>query len=487
MLNQARWLHVAFWTAFAVLCTLLLLTRFSHLGHRSLWADEIAPARIASVPAGDMTATLKTINQPVPPGFGAALRPAYWLAGDGEAALRTPVAMAGVLLALVLALGLARRQPYTGLLAGALIAVSPVLVAYSRELKQYIFGALTTALLLVLLPAAREKKRALYMLGAVGAIGCWLDYGAALPTAAVLLVLLVDAVRKRRDDVKHVLASGALCAASFALLFVFFLLEQTRLAGLYTYHHEAMARAPWSALAGFFVFITQWNGWPLLAVVAGIGVVRWLRRENGLTAAFALVSLALAVVVNSLKLYPFYGRLSLWAAPLFWMAVAAGWTWPLAEPQVKVWIKVALAAMLVTVVAAGAYPALNGTVAHPELQELEELRPVVQQLAKLSEEQPLETVWVYRGARWAWQWYSDKTPVHADQVIIDSRNDHSLAHLDEQFASLTDGSLWLIFSHYRNDCGPIVQHLLDRGGQARAKIERTGAQALLVEFSAPSP
>jgi len=133
-------------------CLLLLLVvalaaalRCTTLSFQSLWLDEGYTLVEAGRPWGELLAALFDPRQGYPLYIlGMKLWSAAW--GTGEAALRWPSALAGVgAVPLLYVLGRRLFGRSTGLLAGLLLALSPLAIWYSQEAKAY-----ALALLLIL-------------------------------------------------------------------------------------------------------------------------------------------------------------------------------------------------------------------------------------------------------------------------------------------------------------------------------------------------
>ena len=120
------------------------LTRFWRLDYHSIWFDEaVSLAWAASDPDYTWRVTFQLVEEKHPPVYYLLLH--YWQAlgawvglGQNDAYLRALGSLLGVLTVLGLML-LARRLSGrgVGLLAGLLVALSPVLVWYSQELRMF--------------------------------------------------------------------------------------------------------------------------------------------------------------------------------------------------------------------------------------------------------------------------------------------------------------------------------------------------------------
>jgi hypothetical protein len=140
-----------------------LAVRASRLGD-SLWADEIYTWRVASLGLRD--AVLHADQ--TPPLHAAVLHLWMQAAGDSEAALRFPSAVAGALAA-GLAVPVARRwlDEWGAILAGLLVAFHPGLVLMGQEARSYaffaLFGTASWWLWLKLADGAGPRVRAAYV------------------------------------------------------------------------------------------------------------------------------------------------------------------------------------------------------------------------------------------------------------------------------------------------------------------------------------
>jgi uncharacterized protein (TIGR03663 family) len=176
-----RW--APFWAAFAV----ALVFRLVALGDRPLHHDE---GMIASLIA-DLLDGYRfrydpaRLHGPFPFFFGA---PALWLLGPGETALRLPVALASAFL-IPLLLPLRRHLGMAGVTAAAwLLAVSPSLVYYGRDLIPETYLVFFTLALVAAVSVWLETRRSVALfLAAASASLMFTVKETALLTVATLL------------------------------------------------------------------------------------------------------------------------------------------------------------------------------------------------------------------------------------------------------------------------------------------------------------
>lgn len=119
--------------------------RFVLLDARELFRDEAASWLLARMPWGDIIPS--SSSEPYPPLFAFALKACIGILGDGQAALRTLSATAGVAMVAVTwawarqAIGV--RAAY---LAAGLVALSPLAIANAREARMYALESLFAVL-----------------------------------------------------------------------------------------------------------------------------------------------------------------------------------------------------------------------------------------------------------------------------------------------------------------------------------------------------
>jgi uncharacterized membrane protein len=168
-------------------CAAALLLRLFHLGHQSLWIDEVVTWQSAG---GLHPVTLRhflvNVHGPL---HQFVLFVWMRLAGDSEFALRLPSALAGVALVPAFA-GLARRLlgPRAGVPAAWIAALSPFLVWYGQEARNYSFAILFATL--AAWAAVRWHQRAGRADGLLFVLAAWLGLLSNLNVALVLPVLL---------------------------------------------------------------------------------------------------------------------------------------------------------------------------------------------------------------------------------------------------------------------------------------------------------
>jgi hypothetical protein len=310
--------------------------RLMDLQARNLWTDEawVALAVLKNSP-GEVLAAGKS----TPPFYLLVLWALTQVFGGSEAVLRSLSFCFGlgtVLLFYLLARSL--TDVPTSLLGLAAITFSPIMVYFSKELKQY-SGDAFFAVLLVLLSErlrARGGRKGWLELGLAGGLGLGFSHSLVFVLPTVLTALWLALPNRPRGRIA-LLALG--WGAAFVLLYFMFFRHQVD-PDLVDYWSQdfpdfsgLLAFLGWLAGAlhrylDYFLgeYGTFW-GAPLLV----IGFVYLIRQGQGLACLYLAGPLLLALGAATLHRYPFmahYGgsRLMLFSAPLLYLVVAAGGT-----------------------------------------------------------------------------------------------------------------------------------------------------------------
>ena len=345
--------------AIPLLCTLAgLAARLHGLGSKPFWLDEVTTLRRASLPFWAMVRDALSFHH----------LPAYFVItswflpfGNDELALRLPAALFGGLscgLAAMVAGEIAGAGP--ALLAGTLMAVSPIEVQYGQEARSYTLVICAVLLALHgLVGLLRDPARASRpWRDRDGVRGAWLAYG--LGTAGGLLVLgvalwwllianlAVAAIAWRQPGLPRAfrrrwLAVQAATVAVTAPGFVAMVLLVERAHGTFqsgldwipplSWHHVGTGLASLymlrvSSLIADRLFATAmpWFG-PLVLLLAALGIVVLLRRRDRRTAlalGVATVALPLVTALVSLVEPLFMPRYVLWSTGPFLVLAGIG-------------------------------------------------------------------------------------------------------------------------------------------------------------------
>jgi hypothetical protein len=387
--------------AVALIFGVAVFFRLYELGSRNLWTDEAWVALAAMQP------TVKealAAGQSTPPFYLLTVWALVQLWGHGEAALRSLSCLFGVG-TLVLVWRFSRRlaEVPAALLALTAVAFSPIMVYYSKELKQYSGDAFFAVLVLWLAERLRTRQGvgdwlALALAGVVG-LGFSQPLVFTLPVAgAVLWFALPRASRLRLAALGGV---WLLAAAGYYLLFIRREIDPELVAYWTQDFPDLSGLLPFSRWLGpafyryFWYFLGEWGViWGPLLLAAGMGVM--VRRGRARVLAYLGGPLLLAFAAACLHRYPFmahYGgnRLMLFSAPVLYLLVATGawgvFAW--LREQRQVWLALTLTGLLL--VALNPWAGLQENLS--PLNNREEIQPLVAYLE--ANQQPQDLIYVY--------------------------------------------------------------------------------------------
>jgi hypothetical protein len=437
-----------------------LMFRLADLGARNLWTDEawLALAALKAGPAEALAA-----GQSTPPWYLLTVWALAQVFGSGEAVLRSLSLILGMG-AVLLMWPLARRLAPGGAawLGLAAVAGSPVLVYFSKELKQYSGDAFFAMLLALLAERCRERptRSRLALLTAAGSVGLGFSHPLVFILPVVLAVLSFSLPRPWRGGLA---LTGLLWGAAFLGYYHFFFSRQVD-PGLLTYWAQdfpdftgVAAFCTWlgGALARYFHYFFGDGGlwWAPPLLLAGLVSLHLQGRPRLLL--YWAGPLLVAFVAAALHRYPFMGhyngsRLMLFSAPFLYLGVAAGaatgltWLWG----RQRLLAGAAAAALVlslnpVAVVRENLHPSMNRR----------QIKPLVDRLAR--EAGPRDYVYVYYYATYPVKYYLPdcqgrvgwgKSCVERGLIIDDDEDDED----EDQFPA----RVWLIAAHF-----PDVAHM----------------------------
>jgi hypothetical protein len=471
---------------------------------RSLWMDEIfLAANVANRGLWDLVSAPLDYGQGAPPGFLAIQRLVVVLLGDSEAMLRLCPFVAGLLsLPLLLRLAHALLPRGAACLAMALFALSPSLVFYSSEAKQYgmdVFVILVLCGLVIHAGPGVFTTRRRVALAIAGGAAVWFSHAAIFALSAIAVALLwtdLDGRGPFRRRVRRLLPVAVPWAVSFALNYAVSLRALAANQNLHNYWSQGFPPADGSLgrtltwlvqhVVAFFRFpagihlppagaeVVSWSvslpGVLLLAFAIGCGVA--FRRE-GRWVPIA-VPFGLALLAASIRQFPFSGRLILFLAPLAFLLVAAG--------VAEAWRRRRLVGAVLAGFILLPY-ALMGLHGAGSPIELEETRPLLEHIRDRHESG--DRVYVYRGASPAYQWYAPRLGLDDLQAFHGGKPRGEGHHPHAEMDTLAGGGrTWIVFTHVMNLEGVSEDSLiLERlAGKGTLLEEKRAAGASLYLF-----
>ena len=320
--------------ALMVIFGLAVLFRLADLGGRNLWTDEAWVALAALQPTpGEVLAAGKS----TPPLYLLTLWAAAKLWGGSEAVLRSLSLCFGLGTVLLFwPLSRALVSLPASLLGLAMVAVSPVMVYYGKELKQYSGDAFFAVLVFLLVERLRTRPegRAWPVLAVAGLLGLGFSHALifSLPVAGAVLWFTLPATRRPR-----LMLLGTLWTLAFAVYYLLFYRHQVdqNLVAYWAQNFPDFSglrpfllwlAASWSRYLKYF--LGDWGVvWGLPMLLAG----GWVLGRQGSTRALFYLGgpLFLALGAAALHRYPFMpnylgNRLMLFSAPLLYLLVATG-------------------------------------------------------------------------------------------------------------------------------------------------------------------
>jgi hypothetical protein len=479
------------WVPLALLLLGAQMRIFQWWSARSLWLDEALIAR--SLVSRDYVGLVAEPLQ------GDQAGPVLWLwstrlaldvLGDGERALRLVSLLAG-LATLAFTWLLARR-----LLPDVLVPVavgigvlSPSLLYFSNEVKPYSLDAAVVLGLVLLAVRSRDDVR---LLALAGAVAVWASFASVFVLTGLSVVLVLDALRQRglAAAVRAALwLSAWLVSLGTSYALVLHRLRDSEILSTfwdYTFPDGSADLPTW--LLRRSIALTQnplhLSLWPLALLLLGIGWWRIARRDPR-AATLALAGIPVAYLAAALSAYPFADRLALWVVPLGAVALAA-----VLPPAVDRALPLMLGAV-----------ALTATVAPMATQSLPQVTQVLQrnELRQVMEElkdarQPGDLVIVDIPAKAPYDFYTGLTGVGRDGVILFATTEEVGGVCNDKAALLTGRfatqRVWVVFAHQLEDTDRLgtredMLARIEDVSNVRRTIARFGAKAVLFDPTAP--
>jgi 4-amino-4-deoxy-L-arabinose transferase-like glycosyltransferase len=311
-----------------------VLFRLTDLGTRCLWTDEawVALAALESSPAAALAAGKST-----PPFYLLGVWAAVKLWGNSEAVLRSLSFCFGVgTVALFWLLARTLTSLSASLLSLALVAGSPIMVYYAKELKQYSGDAFFAVLVLLLTERLRGRggEKGWTLLFLAGALGLGFSHALIFTLPIIGIFLWFGLPSSRRLGV---ILLGGLWALSFAALYWLFLRHQVD-PELVAYWAPGFpdfsgvgpfCRWLGAALQRYLeYFLGEWGVfWGLPLLIAGMVIL--VRQGSSRALLYLGGPLLMTLAASALHRYPFMAdqngnRLMLYSVPLLFLVVSVG-------------------------------------------------------------------------------------------------------------------------------------------------------------------
>jgi hypothetical protein len=468
-----------------------------YLVNRSLWLDEAMLA--LNIIERDFRGLLKPLDheQGAPLGFLQLEKLAATLFGNGELSLRLLPLLAGCA-SLVLFYLLIRRMlaPAGTLTALALFAISPTLVYYSSEVKQYSFDVFIALLLLLLafraqlsLSVAGDPSPVTrYLLPVFGALALWFSHPALFILAAIGAVTLLDnIIQRNRAGILSTLAMGAGWLVSFGALYFVSLRQLSGNEFLLGYWDDYFLPHPldvgWmlNAMQALFRNPGGVEGFPSIVflLIAACGALALFARQKKVTGSLLLV-FVFALAASSVRKYPFAGRMMLFSVPLLFLFLGAAADWlsglKLRPRFLAPLMAFALAGFLLY------NPVLASTERFFAPKTPDNIRPAIEFLQQ--NRKPGDMIYVSYWALPAFRYYAPRFGFsESDFIAGNLYEDTPQALLDEIDGLKGQKRVWILFSHIYengayNERDFVLAHL-DEIGEQKRDFRATGTNLYL--------
>jgi len=478
-----------------------LLRLVQYLLDRSLWMDEAYLSLNILHRSFRGLCVALDYHQGAPIGFLLLEKSAVRLWGSSEYVLRLLPLLGGIASVLLFYKLASKVLPAKAVpIAAGLFAISPTLIYYSAEVKQY-SGDAAIALLLYCLTIEGSKSEwktwQTVLTALVGAIAIWMSHSSIFVlvgigvTISIALVLRKDWARLARVSVV-----GLCWLASLAVCYVVALRKLAGDGELLSYWNANFMPLPPRSVTDFKWFVDSFFGFfgtsaglkfsGLAALVFVLGSISMFRKSA--ERVFLLLSPAIVTLLASgLHKYPFGGRLTLFLVPPVLLLMAEG-------------------AEAIRSSASASFPAVGGVlitllfldpgiyvlhhfakphteVVQPGVMLPEEIRPVVAYVR--NHEQPGDLVYVFNGSEPAFDYYAerDNFPRNNVQIGVAAGNDPQIYESD--LDRLRGRRVWVVLSHIRGVGAEESKHIefyLDMLGPRLDSLSVAGAETYLYDL-----
>lgn len=453
-------------TLLAVLTLIGGAIRAYAIGAKSLWFDE---AVVFWISRAENLSSLIAANAQVnsaPPLYVLLVHLVSEI-GTSEATLRSISWLAGTAaIPLVYMICVRYVSKLAALASVTVLAVAPVYVEYSQQLREYSLAFFFSALMLLAYGRFKENgswKSLAFVVASFG-IGVFIQYGLGLLILSLNLAFLVEVRWFRRDTPKMfrwILGQGIVLMI-VALVWSSTLRYQFSL-GAYGHVARGYFQGPFPMLPAFLfrqtyeIVLFAFPDPPLIILLIGTAIFAGIASGNAIrkyTHLFIPFLVAAAAGVGAL--YPYIGaRQGFYLYPILSIFVAMGFDY-LIRADTKGIVPILLALLVIRA-------ALLPTLGYLSSEGLENLKPLVQQLNVNI--QPGDRVFVCSGAMPAFRYYYQGD---LGQVVEGSATEM----WREQYSKLlhATGRVWLVVSH----CGDRQTYV--RFAEERRSIDERGSR-----------
>ena len=484
----------------------VILRLVQYLLNRSLWLDE---AQLAlNLAHRSYAGLLKPLDyhQGAPVGFLLLEKVALRSLGGSEYALRLLPLVAG-LLSLFLFYKVAKEsiRPNAVPIAMGLFAISPPLIYYSSEVKQY---STDVAVVLVIYSIALVGKPSewsasrLVALGVVGAAAIWISHPSVFVLGGIgAAAVSVFLARRQWDRLARFSLLACMWLTSLGISYFIFLRGLTRDRELLDYWADNFMPLPPKSMSdlkwfvdSFFGFFGQTVGLQLVGLAAltfVTGAVYMYSRDR-MKMSFLFLPALLTLVASSLRKYPFGGRLALFLVPAALLVIAEG------AKQIQIVTSRNAAVVGYTLIALlfldpSMYVIHHFTkpyslVPRTGIMLPEEIKPIMAYVR--AHEHKGDVVYLNTGSQPAYQYYDELYGIRENSLVLGTAVGDDAKGYVSDFDPLRGRRTWVVVSHASGGGGANqMKHFefyLGMIGRRMDQFTAPGAAVYLYDLSATS-
>jgi hypothetical protein len=502
--REGAFLRRVSWAAVALGC---LLRFVQYRLDRSLWMDEAyLSLNILHRSFAGLCRALD-YHQGAPLGFLLLEKSAVRWWGGGEYVLRLFPLLAGIASVWLFYRLASKALPArAAAVAVGLFAISPSLVYYSSEVKQY-SSDVAIALLLYCLTLEGGKSAWTWGRSALtalaGAIAIWLSHSSVFVLAGIGTTVFVALfLRKDWTRLARVSAVGLCWMASLAANYIVVLRKLAADGELLNYWQANFMPLPPRSVGdfkwfvdSFFAFFSSSAGLEftgLAGLVFILGCISTFRKSPERLFLF-LAPAVLTLLASGLRKYPFGGRLTLFLVPAALLLMAEGAEALRSSASARLpaigWVLLGLLFLDPGIYDLHHFAKPQVEIAAPGVMLPEEIRPVMAYVR--NHEQPDDLVYIFYGALPAFDYYAERDRFPRSNVEIGTAAGDDPRGYETDLDRLRGHRVWVVLSHIHGAGAGESKHIefyLDSLGPRLDSLTRAGAETYLYDLrNAASP
>lgn len=375
----------------------------------------------------------------------------------------------------------------------ALFCLSPRLIYYASEVKQYSIDVMIILLLYyVFLKSYKTKKTKNLVLIIVGILSLFVSNIAVL----TLFVLGCYALIFERKNIKNVILPGLFWVAAFVTYYVLFIYKHPSTDLMTTYWEFAfMPNNPfssafwswgWQTFKTIFVyllgFVTLYYIYIIMLVFYLFSIVVMLKKGAYKLCFLVVFPIVLHLILSALKLYPFAPRLVLYQVPLYLLTIGYGLNSVLDYGKQKFNYNIVLVSTLFPIVISA------GLLWRLLPLKREEIKPVYNYIANTIK--PEDKIYVHSKNQDVFDFYNKIGYLNfKNEIVLGGSHRKNFKNNNIELDTLT-GRVWFIFAHnykFKNDKITEQEYILNylkfNGGTIKDSINSIKSDGYLIELN----